>query len=73
MNNAIAAAFLTNAAAHAEGKRKVVDLLVRDLAEVMRDIHGGDWFMNINHEGRMVMIFEAGDDQPVLPKRGEAV
>ena len=69
-----AAAMLAEATACAEGKKATVGLLAQALAARMREIHGGSWVCNVDHEdtGPFVLVRMRRDLPIKKPRNGEA-
>ncbi|CAM5579731.1 hypothetical protein ATER59S_05067 [Aquamicrobium terrae] len=62
------------ALARAARQPRQVVAMAKVIAEIMEEMHGGRWSIDINHKTQFVMI--AQDDfgrRTIRPKRGEAV
>lgn len=65
---------LVRATIGAMAEEAEVRIAAQYLAEVMRDIHGGNWKIDICHEHQFIMIVNrARDNDPVKPKQGGVV
>lgn len=70
MSTVIASSLMNEAV----GKAETVDRLVRNLCHALREIHGGEWFMLIDHGRQFVMVYQEVEDGKLpRPTRGEVV
>lgn len=67
------AALHAEATARAEAMKLTAHLLAERLRDVMQEIHGGEWRIQIDHEVELLMIVPRLE-RPILPPRtGESV
>lgn len=66
------AAIHAAAIARADGLKLTAQLLAERLRDVMKEIHGGEWRIQIDHEVELLMIVPRLD-RAASPKRGEVV
>lgn len=66
------AALQANAIARIEELKTTAQLLAENLRDVMEEIHGGGWRIQIDHDVELVTIVP-GRDRTAQPKRGEVV
>lgn len=46
-----------------------IDQVADYLAELMADIHNGDWRVSVRHDRRCIIIWDCGEDAAISPKR----
>ena len=66
------AAIHAAAIARSEGLKTTAQMLAGSLRDVMQEIHGGNWRVQIDHDAEFVMIARRAD-RPTAPKAGEVV
>lgn len=71
----VAAALMAEATAYAEGKKETVRLLAQGICNAMKEIHGGDWKVDISHKvgATFVMVIPERTRPIQRPSIGEVV
>jgi predicted RNA-binding protein with PUA domain len=54
-------------------RKEGIELYAKAIVEFMKNIHGGDWMVNIDHEGEFVVVRRLSDRAIVKSRLREAI